>query len=117
MEEREEEFVVRFKMKMFPTFQGGQITPEYRGGLAAVITAGESGRDYGAFVYDSSEDKEFIFITGTFSLNCQPLRVYRDIDQDTADFVARHSRAIRRDTEQEDLKNLDKKIVLPYFLS
>jgi len=94
-------------------FFGGQIKPECRGDLAAVITH-EDHQSYAGFVYHPFDDKEFIHLTGIRNISSPVERVYIGISQNSANLVMREKGALNTGTIT--LERIDEQLVFPHFL-
>ncbi|MBI2575315.1 hypothetical protein HYV82_05520 [Candidatus Woesearchaeota archaeon] len=99
------------------TFFGGQIKPEHRGDLAAVVNREQRGSMspvYGVFLYPVSS-AEFVHLTGVMAVNNPIERAYIGISAEAGNRIAAEVNGRRAD--KTDLTTIDKLFVVTYFLA
>ena len=96
-------------------FFGGQIWKDYRGNLAVVVSHPKDNlTDYSIFLEEPFSG-DFNHLTGLIRVQDFPLdRVYIGINQEGSQLLTAEEDNLRN--ERTTLDNLDKIVVIPYFL-
>jgi hypothetical protein len=90
------------------TYFGGQILKECRGDLVAIIAKTKENKR-GTFLY-SYGSEEYLYLTGIGSVNNEVERVYIGINSEIGKSICSIVGGV------EDLEEIDKFLVIPYFL-